>query len=374
MVKTQSRKTASEKKRKVSSETKKKGVKHNSLLKNSKSYVDLKHYHHSLFLIVFCFSILLIVSNAFVFLYLQNDSILKINSLNNSINSVDDKLDSKVSILNQEILESESNLNDVIQNVKDYSAMERNRIRNETTNSIVTLRDYVDRNNRFLKSDFTTKYTEVQSNVVNLIEKSDELEHQLSNVKVRANDFTDVADDVVPAVVSIQTDDGQGSGVFLTRSGYIVTNAHVLEGAKFAQVIDYKGNIYSIVEAYLYENIDIAFLKVNSENDFVYLDLEDRLDVGEKVIAVGNPLGLSSTVTEGIVSALGREIDNSGVGYIQTDVSINPGNSGGPLVNIQKEIVGINTAKLDEGEGLGFAIPASTVSELFENLLSSKSN
>ena len=87
------------------------------------------------------------------------------------------------------------------------------------------------------------------------------------------------------------------------------------------------------------------------------------------MIAIGNPLGLSFTVTEGIVSAKGRFIDDTGVGYIQTDVSINPGNSGGPLVNAAKNIVGINTFKITQTEGLGFAIPSNVAESIAKQAL-----
>ena len=177
-----------------------------------------------------------------------------------------------------------------------------------------------------------------------------------------------IIDDVVKAVVSVQTDVGQGSGVFYSADGLLLTNRHVIDGANAVAVVDHKGNRYPVSLAAIANNADLAVLKVKSDKTFKYLRFASDADVGERVIAVGNPLGLSFTVTEGIVSAVDRVIDDTGIGYIQTDVSINPGNSGGPLVNAKKRIVGINTLKMKDSEGIGMAIPYDLVDEFVDEI------
>jgi len=162
-----------------------------------------------------------------------------------------------------------------------------------------------------------------------------------------------------------------GSGFIINKEGYILTNAHVVKDAEDIKVTlfnekEYKANIVGIDE-----KTDIALLKVNAWGDLpaVYLGNSDKLRVGEWVVAIGNPFGLEHTVTAGIVSAKGRVIgagpyDN----FIQTDASINPGNSGGPLFNIKGEVIGINTAIIPGGQGLGFAIPINMARDILDDL------
>lgn len=153
---------------------------------------------------------------------------------------------------------------------------------------------------------------------------------------------------------------GLGSGVIISRDGYILTNNHVVEGAdeiivKLSEKEQYKGKVVGSDPT-----TDLALLKVEAEKDLpaAVLGDSDKLRVGEWVIAIGNPFGLEHTVTAGIVSAKGRVIGSGPYDdFIQTDASINPGNSGGPLFNLQGEVVGINTAIVASGQGIGFAIP-----------------
>jgi serine protease Do len=166
---------------------------------------------------------------------------------------------------------------------------------------------------------------------------------------------------------------GAGSGVVIGKEGYILTNNHVVEGAKevtvtFANQKEYKAQVVGRDP-----KTDLAVLKVQSKESFpaVTMGDSDQLKVGDWVVAIGNPFGLNNTVTSGIVSAKGRVI---GAGpyddFIQTDASINPGNSGGPLINMQGELVGINTAILPNGQGIGFAIPVNTAKPLVPQLIS----
>jgi serine protease Do len=165
---------------------------------------------------------------------------------------------------------------------------------------------------------------------------------------------------------------GAGSGVIISEEGYILTNNHVVEGAKEVEITladqrEFKGKIVGRDP-----KTDLAVLKINAGNNLPAANLGDsnQLKVGDWVLAIGNPFGLSQTVTAGIVSAKGRVI---GAGpyddFIQTDASINPGNSGGPLFNMKGEVVGINTAIVPNGQGIGFAIPVNTAKPLVPQLV-----
>lgn len=164
---------------------------------------------------------------------------------------------------------------------------------------------------------------------------------------------------------------GAGSGVIISADGYILTNNHVIEGAREVTVTlanhkEFKARIVGRDA-----KTDLAVLKIEANASFPTATLgdSDNLQVGDWVVAIGNPFGLGHTVTSGIVSAKGRVIgagpyDN----FIQTDASINPGNSGGPLFNLKGEVVGINTAIIPYGQGIGFAIPVNTVKPLIPQL------
>jgi serine protease Do len=164
---------------------------------------------------------------------------------------------------------------------------------------------------------------------------------------------------------------GAGSGVIISSDGYILTNNHVVEGAKEVEVTlndrkEFKAKVIGTDS-----KTDLAIVKIDAGKSLPAAAIGDSgaLKVGDWVLAVGNPFGLNQTVTSGIVSAKGRVI---GAGpyddFIQTDASINPGNSGGPLFNMAGEVVGINTAILAQGQGIGFAIPINTAKPLIPQL------
>lgn len=173
---------------------------------------------------------------------------------------------------------------------------------------------------------------------------------------------------------------GEGSGIVISDEGFIVTNAHVVKGAKNYKVVNSEGESIKAEIVGLDEISDLAVLKVTEKSEkpllVATIGKSDKLTVAEQVIAIGNPGGseLSSTVTIGYVSALNRvinHVDGSQMTYIQTDAAINPGNSGGALVNLQGEVIGINTAKIQgtQFEGLGFAIPIDTALPIIEDLI-----
>lgn len=157
-----------------------------------------------------------------------------------------------------------------------------------------------------------------------------------------------------------------GSGFIIRDDGLIITNNHVIDHADDIQV-QISENAKDVFKARLIgkdARTDIALIKIDAKRKlpFVKLGSSAKLEVGEWVAAFGNPYGYGHTVTKGIVSALGREIDELNLfPFIQTDASINPGNSGGPLVNIQGEVIGVNTAIDARGQGIGFVIPIDNV-------------
>ncbi len=164
---------------------------------------------------------------------------------------------------------------------------------------------------------------------------------------------------------------GLGSGFIISKDGYIVTNNHVVERAKEIQVILEDGESYDAKVVGKDPKTDLALLKINPKKELkaVTFGDSDSLRIGDWVIAIGNPFGLGHTVTAGIVSAKGRSL---GLGqyddFIQTDAPINPGNSGGPLFNLKGEVVGVNTAIVAGGQGIGFAIPSNMAKYVIEQL------
>ena len=165
-----------------------------------------------------------------------------------------------------------------------------------------------------------------------------------------------------------------GSGVIIDTRGYVLTNWHVIEKASAISVTTDEDKEYKAVLVGADRKSDLAVLKIESSETFKAVPPgdSDAILIGETVIAIGNPFGLSHTVTTGVVSALHRSIkENEQVyeDFIQTDASINPGNSGGPLLNINGQLVGINTAIYGEAQGIGFAIPVNTARRIVDDLL-----
>ncbi len=207
--------------------------------------------------------------------------------------------------------------------------------------------------------------------------------------------IAEVAARVAPSVVSILTETrttgwfGQsstqtsaGTGMIVTSDGYILTNKHVIDGARSISVILDDGTTYENVELVGSDPLnDVAFLKIKDAEDLPTVTLGDSktINAGQQVIAIGNALGqYQNTITSGIISGTGRSLTayNSDMtasenltDMIQTDAAINAGNSGGPLVNAAGEVIGINTATSSDADGIGFAIPISSVKGMLKNLI-----
>ncbi|MBT9165114.1 MAG: putative serine protease HtrA [candidate division WS2 bacterium] len=170
---------------------------------------------------------------------------------------------------------------------------------------------------------------------------------------------------------------GAGSGVLISPQGLVVTNNHVVEGATQIEVVTFDGEKYEVDIIGKDAISDIAVLKIKSPDgkSFPYVKWADSnvVKVGQKVIAIGNPYGLSHTVTTGVVSAIDRAIEVSSgrliVGLIQTDAAINPGNSGGPLIDLNGNVLGINTAIIEGAQGLGFSVSSNVALKVTEDIL-----
>jgi serine protease Do len=179
------------------------------------------------------------------------------------------------------------------------------------------------------------------------------------------------------AVISIETPSGKGSGFLINDDGYAVTNNHVIEGETRISAILYQNvpgglarrRIENVEIVALNPFMDLALLRLPPQKELKYshivLGSLDDLNAGDGVFAVGNPLGLERSVSQGIVSTRNRNIE--GLIYLQTDAAINPGNSGGPLFNLRGEVVGVTSLKATRGESLGFAIPVTYVKDFVRN-------
>ena len=202
----------------------------------------------------------------------------------------------------------------------------------------------------------------------------------VSSSETGALSTPEIIQKVLPSVVGITTatvsGSGSGSGIVFSEDGYIVTNQHVIKDAISVTATLSDGKEYEATVVGQDERTDLAVIKINAGNlTAAEIGDSDELVQGETVLVIGNPLGetLSGSTTQGIVSALGREIEVEGkiMHYIQTDAAVNPGNSGGPLVNQAGLVVGVTSAKISSSytEGLGFAIPINDAVPVIEELI-----
>jgi len=247
-------------------------------------------------------------------------------------------------------------------------------------NTILTKQNlnYNNLNNKIddLRTDTQTKFNEITTNVLetkndlntlntqvgSIDQQFNELDTELTKLKASASvDFSGIIEDAIKAVVTIKTDLSQGTGFIIDPEGYVITNYHVMQNAKSAAVYTYEGGTHPVRLIGKNEEMDIALLKIEGNFEELQLDNSDDIQVGEKVIAIGNPLGLQFSVSEGIVSAIHRPGPNNINAYIQTDAALNPGNSGGPLINKQGKVIGINNFKIGSGESLGFALESNYI-------------
>lgn len=180
-----------------------------------------------------------------------------------------------------------------------------------------------------------------------------------------------------PAVVSIKTPSGEGSGFIINKDGYAITNCHVIEGETEIAAILYvnapsglaRKRVEDVEIIALNPYVDLALIKLPPQKDlklsWVSLSSIDEQRAGDGCFAVGNPLGLERSVSQGIISTLNRNFQ--GQIYIQTDCPINPGNSGGPLFNMRGEVIGVTNMKASFGDNVGFAIPVNVVTDFIKH-------
>jgi serine protease Do len=192
-----------------------------------------------------------------------------------------------------------------------------------------------------------------------------------------ARDVSSLVKQIGEAVVQVRTPEGLGSGFFINADGYLITNFHVIEGETEISVEVYH-QLDGQLDRETYKQVkiiainkfhDLSLLHIEDKNapkfKYVTLGSSDNLNVGDSVFAIGSPLGLDRTVTQGILSTKTRELE--GELYLQTSTQINPGNSGGPLFNLAGEVVGVTNMKITFGEGLGFAIPVELVKSFLDH-------
>ena len=196
------------------------------------------------------------------------------------------------------------------------------------------------------------------------------------------NKLVSASEKSISSVVTISSSNKQsyssnkneiGSGVIFSEDGYIVTNLHILSGNNINVKVN-NGKIYSASIIGIDKNADIAVLKISTEEPLIPINFadSDNLKVGDKVLAIGNPYGIGTSVSSGIISATGRDYGNPYLQLIQTDAAINPGNSGGALINENGNLIGINSkifSKTGAYQGIGFAIPSNLVVQISTQLI-----
>ncbi|MBI2208603.1 trypsin-like peptidase domain-containing protein [Candidatus Woesearchaeota archaeon] len=296
-------------------------------------------------------AIILVVIGSIVFYY------------NYRLRALNEDFNIKLLLMNKEIL---TNINNVQQDL----GAEISSLRNNLTLKI----DFIDTSLTSFRKENEQEITTLNSLIDEIEKQSDiklkELKEEISTIQVESSDFSAIIDDVVKSVVSVGTNQGQGSGAIIDDRGFIATNYHVVEEASTIRVLTYDGNVYDAALIGYDDVADVAVIKVNAELQSLKFGDSDDVKAGERVIALGNPAGLSFTVTEGIVSAVHRTGPNGLNIYIQTDVPINPGNSGGPLVDANSRIIGLNNFKIGGFEGLGFAVESNAVKQVTDDIIS----
>ncbi|MEK6827504.1 MAG: trypsin-like peptidase domain-containing protein [Nanoarchaeota archaeon] len=222
-----------------------------------------------------------------------------------------------------------------------------------------------------------TKFDDLSNNLTNAKTELDSLGTQvgsinknITNLKASlGSDFSDIFANAVKSVVVIVTNTGQGSGFVIANGGYIVTNAHVIEGATAAVAITYDGQQHRISKVGENSLMDIALLKMDSSNyNPLELGNSDNVVQSERVIAIGNAEGTGFSVTQGSVSNIHKAGENGLNIYIQIDAALNPGNSGGPLVDANGKVIGMNTFKIANTESMGFALESNYIKQIVNTI------
>lgn len=224
-----------------------------------------------------------------------------------------------------------------------------------------TFKSDINTENRLLKSNDDSIKQSIEKLNKNLSQSETNLKKQINDIEIKSStDFSAIIQKSLDSVVSIKTDLAQGTGFIISSDGYVITNEHVIDGAGYANAITSDKETIPMTLIGYDKNLDLALLKINGTYDHLEFANSDDVKIGEKVVAIGNPLGLSFSATEGIISAVNREGKNNLPDYLQTDASLNPGNSGGPLINAEGKVIGINNFKAN-AESIGFALESNTI-------------
>ncbi|MDD5458566.1 MAG: trypsin-like peptidase domain-containing protein [Phycisphaerae bacterium] len=228
-----------------------------------------------------------------------------------------------------------------------------------------------------LQYEYTESFDIADVNASDDISQSENAHTLYRTAELEKTTVEKCVDRVAEAVVKVGTPAGLGSGFFINEDGYLITNCHVIEKETKIEVTVFKKSdtgfekrkFKSVRIEAVNPFLDLALLKVEDLGDekvkFAYLGNVDKLRVGEPVFAIGTPLGLERTVTDGVISTTSRSFE--GLVYLQTTAAINPGNSGGPLFNLAGEVVGVTNMGYIFFGGLGFAIPANYVKDFIKN-------
>lgn len=242
---------------------------------------------------------------------------------------------------------------------------------NEVTNKI----DSLQADTQSKLNQLTFNLIEAQTNIKNLNQDLGNIDEEFDLLKAStSSDFSGIIEEAIKSVVTVKTDVGQGTGFIIHEEGYLITNAHVLSGGTRLFVQDYEQNTIETDFIGYNSEFDIALLKIQGNFKKLNLDNSNQVQTGEKVIAIGNPLGLQFSVSEGIVSGVHRIGINNIEAYIQTDAALNPGNSGGPLINKDGKVIGINNFKISGGESLGFALESNYLKKIVNKIAKQELN
>ena len=298
-------------------------------------------------------------------------------TISHNLTSVKNKLSEDISSFNKSLsimeYEVSGRISGLETNLRKEFINESSNLRSNLTTILSTIKENLDVSSQKQKEDFAKLSSDFEEAQASYTKQFDKLKIDLAglnvdSLKISSLDFSDTIKKVLPSVVSITTNQGKASGVFVSDKE-LVTSYHVVATASFIQITTYNGTTYEVFVEQYNDTMDLALLKINTSTTFSNLNFAQlfTINLGSKVVAIGNPYGLGFSVTEGIVSGLNRPGPSGLDIYIQTDVPVNPGNSGGPIININGDIIGITTFKVSNSEGLGFAIGSDYVREFVQS-------
>jgi S1-C subfamily serine protease len=257
------------------------------------------------------------------------------------------------------------------------------------TSQTIENRQLKDKINK-IEKETNEKINELAITIINNKQSSDKNISTFSNTLTQVSkdintlkatnleDFSSIIEESIKSTTAIRTLSTQGAGIIIDENGYIITTLHTLlkknEISKIIQVLTSDGTIHEAKLIGYIQETDLALLKINQTYKPLKLEKNENIQIGDKVIAIGNPEGLKFSVTDGIISAKNRVGPNDLKAYIQTNAELNQGNSGGPLINKNGKIVGMNNFKIKDTEGIGFALDSKTLKEEINKITKNKLN